>query len=173
MSFDAITFRSMVAGDLRLLYEWLERPHVKLFYGDHGTYEDVVEHYLPAIEGRDPTDHYLVVVDARPVGMVQTYLVSDYPEHAENMRVSDSSAAGVDILIGEEKLTGRGLGTEIIRRFVAQIVFSRAATLCCIADPAVANIASIRAFEKAGFRIVSKHIDPADGLVHAVVRRER
>ncbi len=50
----AIEFRPMVADDLRLLHEWLRRPHALRWYGDHGTYEDVVAHYLPAIEGRDP-----------------------------------------------------------------------------------------------------------------------
>ena len=40
-------------------------------------------HYLPAIEGTDPTDHYLVLLDGRPVGMLQTYLVADYPAYAE------------------------------------------------------------------------------------------
>ena len=163
----------MTVDDLALLYDWLERPHVKRFYGDHGAYEDVVDHYVPAIEGSDPTDHYIVQLDGRPVGMVQTYLVSDYPEHASLMRIDDAETAGVDILVGEEEFTGRGLGTEILRRLVDDIVFARDETVGCVADPAVDNTASVRAFEKAGFRIISEHVDPADGLVHAVMRRDR
>ena len=31
------------------------------------TYEQVVAHYLPCIEGREPTDHYLILVDGRDV----------------------------------------------------------------------------------------------------------
>jgi len=169
----SIEFRPMVADDLPLLHEWLERQHVKLFYGDHGTYEEVVDHYLPAIGGSDPTDHYLVLLDGRPIGMLQTYLVKDYPTHASLMGVADDGVAGADILIGEEELTGRGLGTEILRRFVDEIVFARGETVACVADPAVANIASVRAFEKAGFRVVSEHVDPEDGLIHALVRRDR
>jgi RimJ/RimL family protein N-acetyltransferase len=169
-----LEFRPMDHADLPLLHEWIERPHVKRFYGDHGTYEDVVDHYLPALEGRDPTEHHIVLVDGRSVGMVQTYLVKDYPAHAALMGVAgDEGIAGVDILVGEEELTGRGLGSEILRRFVDEIVFARSKTVACIADPAVDNAASVRAFEKAGFRVVSEHVDPADGLVHAVVRRDR
>ena len=41
----------MTAGDLRLLHEWLQREHVRTWWSKHETYEDVVEHYLPAIEG--------------------------------------------------------------------------------------------------------------------------
>lgn len=163
----------MTEADLRLLHEWLERPHVKRFYGDHGTHGDVVDHYLPSIDGRDPTDHYIVLLSERPVGMVQTYLVEDYPTHASLMGVADGGIAGVDILIGEDALIGQGLGTEILLRFVDDIVFARGETAGCIADPAVGNIASVRAFEKAGFRIISDHVDPADGLVHAVLRRDR
>jgi RimJ/RimL family protein N-acetyltransferase len=169
----SIEFRPMVAADLRLLHEWIERPHVKRFYGDHGTYEDVVAHYLPAIEGRDPTDHYIVLLEGRPVGMIQTYVVSDYPEHAQLIGTGDSATAGLDILIGEEELTGKGLGTELLHRFVDEIVFARPETTSCVADPAVANVASVRAFEKAGFRAVSEHVDPADGLPHLLVQLER
>ncbi len=163
----------MVADDLRLLHEWLERPHVRRWWGERRTYDAVVEHYLPAIEGQDPTDHYLVLLDERPVGMLQTYLVKDYPAHAAVMKIADDATAGVDILVGEEELTGQGLGTEILRRFVDEVVFARGETVVCVADPAVANVASVRAFEKAGFRIVRTFIDPQDGQTRAVVRLDR
>ena len=89
------------------------------------------------------------------------------------MKIADDATAGVDILIGEEELTGQGLGTEILRRFVDEVVFARGETVACIADPALANIASVRAFEKAGFRMVRTFIDLQDGQTRAVVRRDR
>ena len=173
MSRGELSFRPMAAADLRLLHDWLERPHVRRWWGERRTYDSVVAHYLPAIDGREPTDHFLVLLDELPVGMLQTYLVKDYPEHAAVMSIADDATAGVDILVGEEKLTGQGLGTEILRRFVDEVVFARAETVTCIADPAVANIASIRAFEKAGFSVVRTFIDPQDGQTRAVVRRDR
>ena len=163
----------MVADDLRLLHEWLQRPHVDRWWNERRSFDQVVDHYLPAIEGSEPTDHYLVLLDGHPIGMLQTYLVKDYPTHASLMGVADDGVGGVDILIGEEELTGQGLGTEILRKFVDEIVFARSETVVCIADPAAANVASVRAFEKAGFSVVSEHVDPADGLVHVVVRRDR
>jgi RimJ/RimL family protein N-acetyltransferase len=163
----------MVAADLLLLHEWLQRPHVQRWWRKRKTYEEVVEHYLPAIEGSDPTDHYIALLDKRPIGMLQTYLVPDYPKHATLMGVHDRGTAGMDILIGEAELTGRGIGTEIIRRFVAEVVFARPGTLSCVADPAAENAASVRAFEKAGFRTVSDHVDPTDGETHVVVRMDR
>jgi RimJ/RimL family protein N-acetyltransferase len=163
----------MAADDLRLLHEWIERPHVRRWWGEQRTLEQVIDHYLPAIEGRDPTDHYLVLLDRRPVGMLQTYLVFDYPDHATNMGISDIATAGADILIGEVELTGKGLGTEALRRFVSEIVFARPETTSCIADPDVRNVASVRAFEKAGFRVVRTFLDPTDGQTRAVVQRDR
>lgn len=163
----------MVAADLRLLHEWLQRPHVRRWYAERGTYEEVVAHYLPAIKGTDPTDHYLVLLDGRSVGMLQTYVVSDYPAYAEQIGISDAATSGVDILIGEEKLTGQGLGTEVLRRFVDDIVFARPETTSCVADPDERNLASVRAFEKAGFHVERTFIDPDDGQTHALVRRDR
>lgn len=163
----------MVADDLPLLHDWLQRPHVDRWWGEQRTLAQVVEHYLPAIEGRDPTDHYFVLLDGRPVGMLQTYLAADYPEHAALMGISDTTSAGVDILIGEEELTGKGLGSESLRRFVDDVVFARPETTACVADPEVENIGSVRAFEKAGFRVVRTFTEPKDGRTRAIVRRDR
>ena len=163
----------MVAEDLRLLHEWIQRPHALRWYGDHGAYEDVVGHYLPAIEGSDPTDHYIVVLDGAPVGMVQTYIVADYPDYAALVGVTEHATAGVDIIIGEEELTGRGLGTEILARFVDAIVFGRPTTTRCVADPDAVNVASVRAFEKAGFHAVKEFVDLTDGRMHVLLRRDR
>jgi aminoglycoside 6'-N-acetyltransferase len=169
-----LAFRPMVADDLRLLHEWLQRPHVKRWYRDHGDYDDVVAHYGPALDGRDPTDHYIVELDGRPIGMLQTYLVADYSDYAEQIGIDDDTTAGVDILIGVEQLTGQGLGTEILTRFVHDVVFERPEIVGCVADPDSANYASLRAFEKAGFRAVRTfREDPGDGEIHTLVRLDR
>ena len=160
----------MEADDLRLLPEWQQRPHVNRWWGDRETYEQVVEHYLPSIEGKEPTDHYLMLLDERPIGMIETYLVSDHPEYAALVGV-DEGVAGIDLLIGEETLIGQGLGTEVINRFVEEVVFASPATVACIAGPEVENVASVRAFEKAGIRVVKQFVE--DGEPHALVRRDR
>ena len=167
-----IAFASLTAGDLPLLYEWLGREHVLRWWGERGTYADVVDHYLPSIDGSDPSDLYSIVVDGRAVGFIQTYLLADYPEHAVLLGAGPE-AAGLDLFIAEPELIGRGLGPEAIRSFVDGVVFARAATRACIADPDVRNLASIRAFEKAGFVRVRDYHDPSDGELHALVRLER
>ena len=75
-----IRFTPLTHDDLVQLHLWLQRPHVARWWRDLETYEKVVADHLPALEGREPTDHYLIVVDDRPIGMIQAYLVADHPE---------------------------------------------------------------------------------------------
>jgi len=172
MSGLALRFRPVQREDLPLLHEWLQRPHVRRWWTDRETYDEVVARYLPAIEGSDPTDLHLALLDERPIGFLQTYLVADYPDHAATVGDEDG-AAGVDLLLADEELTGLGIGSEMLRRYVEEIVFSRPETRCCLADPEAENTASVRAFEKAGFRVVREYLDPGDGKLHALVRRDR
>jgi RimJ/RimL family protein N-acetyltransferase len=167
-----IGFRPLVVADLPLVYDWLGREHVRRWWGARAEYDEAVEEYLAAIEGRDPADVYAIVIGSEVVGLVQTYLLADYPAYAALVDAGDG-AAGVDLLLGEERLTGSGLGTHVISTFVSEVVFARAETLACFADPDVRNLASIRAFEKAGFTVVASFVDPEDGGLHAVMRLER
>ena len=168
----AITFRLMTRDDLPLVHEWHQRPHVARWWTARTTFEETEAHYVPTIKGTEPTQHYLALLDGEPLGMIQTYLVSDYPDYAALIEEGEGTA-GLDLFIGDEAQTGRGLGTEMIRRFVEEIVFARPETIACTADPDLENAASVRAFEKAGFRAVREFVDPEDGQLHALVRRER
>jgi RimJ/RimL family protein N-acetyltransferase len=168
-----IGFRPLTAGDLPLLFEWLQREHVQRWWTDRETYDEVVQHYLPAIEGSKPTDLYLILLDEQPAGFIQTYRVSDYPEYRELVAVEEG-VAGVDLFVAELEQTGGGLGSKVLSRFVADIVFSDSEIHACVADPDAENLASLRAFEKAGFRVVRRFVDPNDcDRLHALVRLDR
>jgi aminoglycoside 6'-N-acetyltransferase len=168
-----VDFRPLTAGDLPLVHEWLQREHVRRWWNDDETYEEVVQHYLPAIEGSKPTDLYLILSADRPAGLIQTYRVSDYPEYRELVAVEDG-VAGVDLLIGEMELTGRGFGSEALSRFVRDVVLADPEIHACIADPDAENRASLRAFEKAGFRVVRQLVDPDDdNRLHTLLRIDR
>jgi aminoglycoside 6'-N-acetyltransferase len=167
-----IGFRPLGRDDLRLMHEWLRRLHVRRWWDEHMSYGSVVEHYLPAIDGRRAVDLYLIILEGRPVGFIQSYLLADHPDFAERVGLG-AGVAGVDLFIAEEELTGKGLGSEVLRRFVRDVVFREPGTIACVADPDVRNAASIRAFEKAGFRRVGEFLDPEDGRLHALVRVDR
>lgn len=165
-----LDFRPMEMIDLRLMHEWLQRPHIRRWWTKQETYEEVLGSYSPAIEGGDPTDHYLVLLDGREIGFIETYLVADYPEYASLIGVGEGTA-GVDLFIADPALTGKGIGAEILRRFVSQIVFASETTRRCVAGPEAANVASVRAFEKAGFSIVREFVE--DGNVSVLLQLDR
>jgi RimJ/RimL family protein N-acetyltransferase len=132
----------------------------------------VAGHYVPSIEGGDPTELYVILLGGEPAGFIQTYLVSDYPEYAALVGVG-AGMAGVDLFLADPELLGRGIGSRVLREFVDGVVFAKPETTACVADPAADNMASLRAFEKAGFRAVRDFVDPEDGALHRLVRRER
>ena len=142
------------------------------WWRDHSTLESVTAHYGPAIDGADPTDHYIVVLDGSAIGFVETYLIADHPEWEATIDAGPG-AVGVDLFIADSKLTGKGLGTRLLRRFVDEVAFARPDATHCLADPDAENMASLRAFAKAGFRVVGEFIDPDDNRRHALVRLDR
>lgn len=168
-----VGFRRLTEADLPLLHEWLQREHVQFWWRERESYDAVVRRYLPAIDGRDPTDLYLILVDERPAGFIQTYVVSDYSDYRRLVDVEEG-VAGVDLFLADPELTGQGLGSTVIAQFVRDVVFAAPRTHACIADPDAENLASLRAFEKAGFARVREFVDPNDdNRLHALLRVDR
>jgi aminoglycoside 6'-N-acetyltransferase len=102
--------------------------------------------------------------------MIQTYLVSDYPEW-EAVVGPGAGLAGVDLFVGEDEMVGRGLGPQVLSQFAREVVFARPETRACIATVEEANRRSWRAFEKAGFRHV-RDVEE-EGLPHRLMRLDR
>ena len=162
-----IDFEPLRADHLELVCAWLDRPHVRLWWRDP---EESLGHAEDSLAGRDPTTYYVIVVDSRPVGLIETYLVSDNPEWEEVVGPGEG-LAGVDLLIGEKDAIGRGLGPRVLEQFAREVVFARPETEGCVATIEEANRRSWRAFEKAGFRHV-RDVEE-DGLPHRLMRLER
>ena len=163
-----IAFQPLRKEDLPLLREWLGREHVRPWWRDD--LEESLREYEQAIAGLDPTDHYLILVEDRPVGMIETYLVEDHPEWEAIVQVG-AGVAGVDLLIGEPDLIGAGLGPRVLAEFAEKVVFARPETHACIAAVDEANRRSWRAFEKAGFRYV-RDVEE-EGRPHRLMRLDR
>ena len=82
----------------------------------------------------------------------------------------DPGARGVDQFLADAADVGRGLGTAMVRDFVARLFADRAITRVQT-DPAPDNARAIRSYEKAGFRAVGE-VDTPDGLA-LLMYRER
>jgi RimJ/RimL family protein N-acetyltransferase len=158
-----IGFRRMAMDDLPLMYRWLQTPHVLEWWWDGvaPSYAAVEEKYGRSIRGKERTDAYLILYDDRPIGYIQTYMIRDYPNYAEIVD-ADDGAAGVDLFIGEVKYLYKGLGSQILRLFLRDVIFGAGDATSCIIGPSETNRIAIRAYEKAGFRFF-KTVPSADG----------
>ena len=91
----------------------------------------------------DPESTRLTIeVDGAVAGMIQ-FLEELEPKYRH---------ASIDLFL-DPALHGRGLGTEAVRRVVRHLIDERGHHRITI-DPAAANAAAIRAYEKAGFKPV-------------------
>ena len=169
---DAISFRPLRYSDLPLLHRWLNAPHVaRWWYGDDTSWHGVQKEYTLYIEGREPVEPYLILHDDKPIGYIQTYLISHDEEYASLAGVEDS--AGVDMFIGEDEYLYRGLGSKILQRFLVEVVFRKEGVRVCVIGPETKNVAAIRAYEKAGFRFFKTIQVPGEPEPEHLMRMSR
>jgi aminoglycoside 6'-N-acetyltransferase len=143
-------FRPLTLDDLPIVVTWLSEPHVAAWWGEPLDLAAVEQMYGPCIDGSDPTLVYVIETRRGLIGMIQTYRLRDNPEYEAAIGVE--GAAGLDLLIGDPDLLGHGLGTEVIRRFVTDVIWPTYPDVDhVVAGPSVRNTRSQRAFEKAGF----------------------
>jgi aminoglycoside 6'-N-acetyltransferase len=160
-------FRPLARADLPLVDRWLHTDHVRHWWPP---YPDLEAHYGPALAGEEPIRVDLVLEDGHAVGLIQSYLVVDYPEWDELVRVG-AGVAGIDLLLGEPDAVGRGLGPRVLAAYTSRVVFDDPAVQACVAGVDVRNERSLRAFAKAGFQPVRDYVE--DGRSHRLVRLDR
>jgi RimJ/RimL family protein N-acetyltransferase len=146
----SITFRPLCCDDFPLLQRWLQNPHISAWWRELLDLDAVRAKYAPRVDGIEPTHVFLIEYCNRPVGWIQWYRWSDYPDHAQRLGAEPDSA-GLDLAIGEQKMMGMGLGPSAIGKFLHEVVFVDTTIAAVISDPEEKNTRSVRAFEKAGF----------------------
>lgn len=94
--------------------------------------------HLPHILGEVPVSYSILMCGGHAAGFFQTYRLRDFPEHPAGPR---AGAAGLDFLLAPFEI-GHGLATPASSPSCAR----------CYADPGPANLASVQACARAGFR---------------------
>lgn len=128
--------------DLELLRAWLGRPHVAPWWGD-------AEEALAHAAAQPHEAHRIISVDHEPCGYVCW----------QRLRPADLSTAGlqslpaghmdIDILIGEDDYTGRGVGPQALV-LVVELLTSQGVSSAGLGTD-LENTRACRAFRKAGF----------------------
>ncbi|MNX66130.1 Aminoglycoside N(6')-acetyltransferase type 1 [compost metagenome] len=155
----AITFRAISEADLPLLHDWLCRPHVTEWWEPAPTFEDVCEDYLPRLAPQHvlPFDapagvvQYLAFEGDEPFAYVQAYRVMAHQAEGWWLDETDPNALGTDQFIGLPDRLGQGLGTRMLRAFIA-FLFEDPRVTSIQTDPAPTNTRAIAAYLKAGFK---------------------
>jgi aminoglycoside 6'-N-acetyltransferase len=140
----ALAFQAFTRGDRPMLAAWLAEPHVRRWYGRTGLL-DHVDGFIDA----DWIDPLVMLSDGRPVGYLQAYRPHDYAAEPHPYRDLPKGAVGIDMLIGDPAMAGRGLGPRFCEAF-AQTALVRGRP-CLFADPHPDNRIGVRAYGKAGF----------------------
>ncbi|MFI6921159.1 GNAT family N-acetyltransferase [Nonomuraea spiralis] len=136
-------------GDARLVWRWMNEPHVATAWDQAWTLDKWTAELTAQLSG----DHSLPCVAAhegRDVAYLEIYRVRR--DRLAALYASEPSDLGVHIAVGEAGDTGRGLGSLLLRAVADGLLAADPACARVVAEPNVLNLASVRAFGKAGFR---------------------
>ena len=175
-----LDWRPLVRDDLPLLGRWLAEPAVARWWNHETSPEAVQRDFGPSVRGEEPGEDLVLLLDGRPVGLLQRSRIHDYPQDvAELARVVDvpEDAYSLDYLLGEPALRGRGLGSRFLARAVERTWQDHPDAGCLLVPVVAANRASWRALERAGLRRVATGEltpdNPVDDPLHHVYRADR
>lgn len=154
----------VTTDDLPLIEQWLYDEHVRSAWGDPETNARML--CDPPADG-----HWRAIIetDGRKVGLVLWQHPTRQELDEAGLIDIPESVIDIDIMIGEPTEVGRGVGSAAIR-LVANAVLSDPAVPFVIAATLIDNLASQRAFAKAGFRSDREFDDVPSGRCVLMVR---
>ncbi|MBM7654551.1 GNAT family N-acetyltransferase [Neobacillus cucumis] len=136
--------RHMKMSDMPSLLSWYNNE--ELHYTANAksfkpyTLDELVTYWEEKLN-RPNADYYLILVDGKAAGRVSLKKKNEYVEYA--------------ILIGDESLYSKGLGTEITKYFVDK-VFAKHRAPSMVLEVRKDNGRAIRCYEKSGFTITKE-----------------
>jgi aminoglycoside 6'-N-acetyltransferase len=164
----SISFHPLDETHFSLIHRWFNQLHVQKFYSFRSwTLEEVEKKLTPYLRNEKGIQAFIIYFGKMPFGYIQSCPIKEHPW--EDQALSDDivqEAAGVDLFIGEEALLYQGFGQQIIESFLKEHVWPY--YRYCLTDPDIQNEASMRLFQKCGFR-KHKEIETLDALKRKAV----
>jgi RimJ/RimL family protein N-acetyltransferase len=165
----------MTRADVQLIFDWIADPDISRWWGERPErIEEIEGKYIPRLDGSEPITCIIAELDGVPFAFLQWYRLRDEPEHPAVGLVPEGYAA-LDLFVGPADGRGRGLGQQMIRVFMTEVIATHADVAGFAIDPAEANLRAIGAYRAAAFRVVGTGTDGETGgpcLVMAVTRAE-
>jgi len=147
-------------ADMPTLHEWLLRPHAAEWWMPTPSLGEVVDDFTPLTRAGGRDQGYIAFDGDHAIGFIQSYVVKDCGDGWWEDE-TDPGARGIDQFLANADQLGRGLGTAMVKAFVARL-FEDPAVTQVQTDPNPRNARAIRCYEKAGFRAV-REVDTPDG----------
>jgi len=148
----AIRFEPVRAEHLPMLRRWLEKPHMREWWGET---EEELGFIRDMVEGKDSTRPFLIMLEGAPVGYIQYWFIghhqnADWIKDNPWLAELPSDAVGIDLSIGDPEKLSQGIGSRALSAFVRKLRDDGIETI--IIDPSPDNARAVRAYRKAGFR---------------------
>jgi aminoglycoside 6'-N-acetyltransferase len=174
------SFQTLKRSDFPILSRWLAMPHVARWWADDPALDAVESQYGGVMDRTEPCEVFIAHLDNDPIGLIQRYRFEDYPQYIKElapiMPVPDH-AYSTDYLIGPTEKLGKGLAAQMIRAFVDEVWKFDPTASCVVIPVNVANRASWRALERAGFHCVASGNltpdHPIDDPAHYIYQVDR
>jgi RimJ/RimL family protein N-acetyltransferase len=117
-----ITFKPLAKDGLKLLITWFDKPHVKQWWNDELTPQQIKKKYGKRI-GDKNIQPFIVYLSDIPIGFIQYY----YADKVDNGWWLDATpgTVGIDQFIGNENYINKGYGAELIRLFIKKLFKDR------------------------------------------------
>lgn len=160
-----ISFTPLSTSHFLLLLKWLETPHVKLWWDEDikWSLELIEQKYSSYIRGYKLENNelkniqaYIIEADRTPIGYIQIYNAYDF-EHSSPLINLPSKLAAIDFFLGEPEYLNKGVGLLTLRTFLENFIDKQYTHV--LVDPDRKNIAAIKTYEKAGFKIIQETND--------------
>lgn len=150
---DNILIRDLTDDDLPIMLKWLTDERVLEFYEGRDTaftMKTLSEHYK---EEPDGGSRVIIEYKGKPIGYGQVYPLKDGMFEEYDYPKSEAAVYAMDQFIGEPDHWDHGIGTAYVRIMTSYLKTEKAADVVLL-DPHKSNPRAVRAYEKAGFKII-------------------
>lgn len=149
-----IRIRTLTENDFPILYKWLTDERVLKYYEGRDkkyTLETIKEHFSEP--WKDEVIRVIIEYQDKAIGYGQIYKMYDELYKDYHYPKTSEIVYGMDQFIGEVDYWNKGIGTKYIKMIFSFLKEKRNAN-AVILDPHKNNKRAIKAYQKAGFRII-------------------
>ncbi len=149
-------------ADYERMVAWRNAPHVRRWWDPDEpplTLQGAIAEYRPDTLDTSPTTACVIEYRGEPVGFVQFFPWSAYPEYLDETGITVPDGAwSLDILVGVGALVGRGIGSRVVDLLCRHLFTARGARAVAF-GVAADNERARRAYARAGMHEAGTFLD--------------